>query len=797
MAYSDISKKRRDLRLALIWIFFIAGVVAQGMVAPSVVGQEIAPRASLDDLRGDLKQVQASLNSKADAETLTRAREQALALQAQTEALASTFEPQLANLDARIAELGPASEDQKLESNEVRSYRADLTKQRSDIDAGIRQARLLSVEAAQAVDRVAQLRRERFQKELFHRTAPPYSAEFWGTLTSSRAVDSARWGELQADLENAWSAATADGTRSRFWLLGGIGLFVLIAGRWAGERFIRSRTSASIPSGVLRRAALAFGIVLMFTASTWICARLIFEGFASSRALSDRVMALGEHAIGLLTFSALIAGLGRALLSSQNPAWRVAPLPDAVARALRFVPTLLAMAIFISALIEFAVELMRGSLPLSMAASMLSTALLSAVLLYGLLRVRSARRTNAHGDAEAVDGRRELGLNIGVTLGWVTVVIAIIGLLTGYVALASFITKQAVWLLVLVALLFLLLKLCDHLFTSIFAAHGVAGRALHANFGLPAHRLDQAAVLLSASTRTVLVLVALSALVGADGVGSSDLLTQIQRAISGGINIGELSLSPGVVVRALLVFVIATFLCRLLKSWFAGTYLPTTQLEPGMQVSLTSLVGYAGVILAIVMALSAMGVGLEKVTWIASALSVGIGFGLQAIVQNFVSGLILLVERPVKVGDWVVVGDAEGDVRRINVRTTEIRTGDRVTILVPNSELITKVVRNRTNPIAEGLVKLLIPMPLHTDADMVRKILLELFAAHRDVLKDPAPSVFMDDVSGGRMLFNGTAFVSSPRQAYNVRSEILFQLLQRLQSENIPMYEPGVVAAPR
>src|SRR5690606_36016045 len=97
---------------------------------------------------------------------------------------------------------------------------------------------------------------------------------------------------------------------------------------------------------------------------------------------------------------------------------------------------------------------------------------------------------------------------------------------------------------------------------------------------------------------------------------------------------------------------------------------------------------------------------------------------------------------------------------------------------------------------AEGLVKLSVPMPLKTDATVVREIILELFNAHPDVLKDPEPSVFMDDVSGGRMLFNATAFVDSPRTAYGVRSEILFQLLQRLQQANMPMYEPGVITAP-
>jgi small-conductance mechanosensitive channel len=181
-------------------------------------------------------------------------------------------------------------------------------------------------------------------------------------------------------------------------------------------------------------------------------------------------------------------------------------------------------------------------------------------------------------------------------------------------------------------------------------------------------------------------------------------------------------------------------------------------------------------------------VGLERIAWIASALSVGIGFGLQAIVQNFISGLILLAERPVKVGDWVVVGDAEGDIRRINVRATEIQTGDRTTVLVPNSELITKTVRNRTYSNAEGLVKVVLPMPLATDADLVRELLLEAFREHPGILDAPAPAVLIDGISDkGQVLFSATGFVATPRQAASTRSALLFEILRRLRQLNIRM----------
>src|SRR5690606_2343073 len=176
---------------------------------------------------------------------------------------------------------------------------------------------------------------------------------------------------------------------------------------------------------------------------------------------------------------------------------------------------------------------------------------------------------------------------------------------------------------------------------------------------------------------------------------------------------------------AVAVFVIGLLLLNMLKRWLGEKLLPSTQMEPGMRDSIVTLLGYLGGVLVFALALVALNVNLQSIAWIASALSVGIGFGLQAVVQNFISGLILLVERPVKVGDWVSLStDVEGDIRRINVRATEIQLWDRSTVIVPNSQLITQNVRNVTQAGAQGRVRILLPMPLDTDAARVRELVL-------------------------------------------------------------------------
>jgi small-conductance mechanosensitive channel len=511
------------------------------------------------------------------------------------------------------------------------------------------------------------------------------------------------------------------------------------------------------------------------------------------------------------------------------------------------VPAILAVVVFFTSLLEHVNAVISGSLALSVAISCLVALLLTAVLVFALLRTRWARGSEARaarmgapgsqtgevqtaevqtaevraaqagaaqagaaqaGAAQVRDtelaaagtpadegrqARQELGLNVALTIGWCAAGISLVAILGGYIALANFVAKQTVWAAFVLSALYLLLRLTDDLITTALASRGRAGVELHDRFGVAPRRIDQAAVLLSGGLRVALVILAVVALATPYGGGPGDLLERQLSGASRGIAIGELVLSPGTLLRGFLVLVLAILVFRRLQRWFEQRYLPTTLLEPGMQSSLASLVGYAGVVVAVAMSLTAIGVGLERITWIASALSVGIGFGLQAIVQNFVSGLILLAERPVNVGDWVIVGDAEGDVRRINVRATEIRTGDRTTVLVPNSELITKVVRNRTRSNAEGLVKVLLPMPLTTDVDVTRALILEVLNSHHAILKDPAPAVLLDDLSAGRMVFNASAFVVSPRAAYGVRSEILFEIVRRLQGAGIPMYEPPAI----
>ena len=225
----------------------------------------------------------------------------------------------------------------------------------------------------------------------------------------------------------------------------------------------------------------------------------------------------------------------------------------------------------------------------------------------------------------------------------------------------------------------------------------------------------------------------------------------------------------------------------MLQHWLVDTYLPKTDLDIGARNSISTVARYVGIILSGLWTLAALGIGFEKVALLASALSVGIGFGLQAITQNFVSGLILLAERPVKLGDRVRIGDQVGDIRRISVRATEIQTDDKSTLIVPNSELITKSVQNLTMDGALGRISIAFAVPLSTDVVRLKELLLGIYRSHEAVLEAPAPSMYVDSLSGSVINITSFGHVSSPRQVYSTRSDLLFELLRQTAEQGIAL----------
>jgi small-conductance mechanosensitive channel len=244
------------------------------------------------------------------------------------------------------------------------------------------------------------------------------------------------------------------------------------------------------------------------------------------------------------------------------------------------------------------------------------------------------------------------------------------------------------------------------------------------------------------------------------------------------------------IASAFIILLAGIVVTRILYRWLSHEVLPRTDLEPSLQNSIATIAGYVGVIAAISITLARLGVNLENIALVAGALSIGIGFGLQAIVSNFVSGLILLTERPIRVGDWIVAKGEEGYVRKISVRSTEIETFERASVILPNSDLITGVVKNWTH--SDKLGRLSVPVGVSYDSDpqQVCEILTAVAAAHKLVLTDPPPSVLFLRFGDSSLDFELRAVVADINQRLSTISDLHFEIFRRFREAKIEIPFP-------
>ncbi len=686
-------------------------------------------------------------------------------------------EPRKVEIERRLKQLGetPPPGSQPVESPEVAKDREEQKRRYAEVQDRLRFANSLSARADTALLDVVDRRRSLFTAELLAPSASLLSPQLW--------VDVAR--SLPDELSDLfriaglWRSSIAEsvGFAQLGMLL--LAFAVLVFAYRPMRRFLHAlerRDPEAIDPPRLNKAAAALKVLFATSAPPIILATIAYMVLNGLGFLPGRLPEIAAEVARGIAFIGFARALGWAILPADKPNWRIFKITDAQARLLQRLMTTAALILVAGKVVEALNRVIFAGLPLTVAARGIAAVLFSLVIL-------NALRRSSQDDPPLLP-RLRLALFAASSL-------ILLSALFSYVALASFLCDQTVWIISIGVLLALLLMLVDDGVGRGLSSEGKLGQQIRQLIGLRTGLVDQFSVLASALIRLSLIILALFLVLAPWGVDGADLRSTLSAAFFG-FTFGGITISLSTVALALALFIGGFVLTRGAQRWLGQCFLPQTNLDLGIRNSISTSFGYVGVIVAAVVALSFAGLSLDRLAIVAGALSVGIGFGLQSIVNNFVSGLILLWERPLKVGDWLEIGQEHGTVRNIRVRSTEIETFDKASLIVPNSEFISGRVKNWVH--SGRKIRVVIPIPVNHDCDprIVEALLLEAALGHREVESEPRPKVFFRKITPETLEFELVMFTDADALA-PTRSDVLFDIAERFRDKGLS-FRPAAVA---
>ncbi|MBX2832710.1 MAG: mechanosensitive ion channel [Rhodospirillales bacterium] len=706
-------------------------------------------------------------------------REEIESIQLGIKTLHDRADERLKRYKAALGKLGEAPSEGQEEAPAVAKERERLGQDVARVSGVIKQLELVAFRVVEVSDQLAAIARERFTRRILGRVdVPLHPVEWfkaWGQIVSLPSMVQARYANLEMSDQVADELSEiAPGLV----LLAFIVIATLIGGEVLVLRYIPARWK-SVPQE--DSIALISGTRFLFTAVVPGMALLVAYGMLESRedvlkgAMGDFIHQCFAAALFLLFVGAAI----RSIHSPFAPTFRRSGTTITGARVVGLSSLVVAFIFAWDMVLLQGATTLGTSLDIALIQSV-SNVLIISVLLFvsslGVFWMHDAR--DRHEFWSKLERRSRRGLKA------IAILMPILMAL-GYVALARFILEN-----LMMALAFL---------TCYWLLRGYFRALMHTYLVKPESEDDDTSTNAVHGTLyfwlrvlidvvMVCVAVPVAVMIFTD-IAWDDLILAVQQAFVG-IQVGGIHFSLRSILLAALMFVIVLGLMRFFQRMLSTRVLPNTKLDQGLQHSVSAIFGYAGICLAVLLAVSAAGLDLSNLAIIAGAISVGIGFGMQSIVNNFVSGLILLVERPIKVGDWIVVGADQGFVKDIRVRATEIETFDRSSVVIPNSELISNRVLNWTLKERSGRGIIKIGVSYGADVDRVREILLEMADKRREILSYPAPQVVFMDFGASSLDFELRYFLRDIADVISVASSIRFEVVQRFRDEGIEIPFP-------
>lgn len=714
-----------------------------------------------------------TLLANPDTETrgLDLLRSQLVAQRADFLAAQNTNSTRIATLRDQIAALGPTPPEGETEADEITQRRQQLADQLVRLQAPGLAAEEAFRRADGLIGEVDRALREREASRLLQLWPSPLNPANWPEAVVALGDVTVR---LWTETATRWTRG--DGQKNLF---DNLPLTVLLAllglALVTQTRRVTGAISARLPRPKTQRGRRVVALLL----ST---AQVILPTLGAI-ALTEAVLATGLTGLVGSALANVFPALIFMLVAANWVGQAVFPLDegDEVSTLLvaerraegRFLSRSLGLVLGVEAVRQVLLVEVGGSATANavLAFPVLATAAVLTFRMGQLLR-RHVRSVQA-GEETPSYGLRVLGL---LARGVMLTSVAGVGLgAVGYLAAATALIIPSVISLGLVALLFVLQRLVADLYGLVMRSDAADQEGLIPvliGFAMAIFSLPLFAVIWGARWADI---------------------TELWQRFLQGFQIGATRVSPTDFLIFAVIFSAGYALTRLLQGALKGTILPRTTLDQGGQNAVVSGVGYLGIFLAALIAINSAGIDLSGLAIVAGALSVGIGFGLQNIVSNFVSGIILLIERPVSEGDWIEVGNVQGTVRSISVRSTRIQTFDRSDVIVPNADLVTQRVTNWTRFNLTGRLVVPVSVMPGTDTRKVERVLREIAEAQPLAILNPPPVIAFMGFGTEWMNFEIRIILRDVNFSLQVRSEINHRIVQRFAEERIEM--PGAKKA--
>ncbi|MEJ6848302.1 mechanosensitive ion channel family protein [Sinorhizobium fredii] len=725
----------------------------------------------------DLKRLTDRVQSVKDDDTLlAELKVQIDALSGQILAATVATRPRLEEIKARLTELGdPPGEGQPPEAAILTEERKRLLAERGAINALTGRAENLSVEARKLANAVTATRRALFSNTLLKHTE--ISAATLGEAVTTTI------GETQALSRSVGSWLTFAWNYKRVPFLTAIflslcaALIFLAGSRRLFSPFLRHDGDEEEPN-YFRQLSVAFWstVIPMVSATAFAASSYFFlNSFNVLRPDIAPIIAV-TLAVGVVLL--FVTSLAQAVLSPRHSNWRLVRVSDRGAR-------MLFISIFAMALVNV-LDYLAGSISESLGSPVILTvaksfvaSIIIGLILMSMAWIRPMLRPDEPFDAPGRPWPRPIWVSL-LLMGAALVAVA----LAGYVGLARFIGSQIIVTGAILVTMYIGILTGKSVSKQGAFAETIGGRYLERRFNIEQVGLDQIGLAAGLGIYALVLLFFIPLILLQWGFQIADIESWTYRALTE-IRIGTITISIVGLLAGVLFFALGFVVTRWVQRWIDGNVMARSRVDAGVRNSIRTGIGYIGVGLACLIGLSAAGIDLSSLALVAGALSLGVGFGLQNIVSNFVSGLILLVERPFKVGDWIVSGTTEGFVRRISVRATEIETFQHQSIMMPNSLLINASVGNWTHRNKLGRSEITVTLGYASEPRRVIELLQEIAAAHPMVLKNPAPNVGFTAFGDERMTFELRIYVADVLTAGNVRNDIRVSIYERFRDEEI------------